>query len=424
MVDENVRIGVHDVVVSAQKAALFLRKTSTFNKNNALHAIADFLLDGADKIVQANARDMEVGRSKGMKESLLDRLYLDVSRISDIADAVRHVASLADPVGEVVEGRRLENGMRLENIRVPMGVIGMIYEARPNVTVDAATLALKAGSAAVLRGGSAAIETNKVLLSLMRAALESVDFPANCITSVDEWGREGGVALMQERGYVDLVIPRGGSGLIQEVVRSSLVPVIETGVGNCHVYIDSSANLDDALNIAINSKTHRLGVCNAAETILVHGDVASACVPQLVHELQNKDIHVHACKKSIALCQPHTLLSDATEEDWETEYLGPHVALKIVDTEDEAIKHISRYSTGHTEAIVARDAEHIQNFIDSVDSAAVIVNASTRFTDGGQFGLGAEIGISTQKLHARGPMGLKEITSTKWIVTGDGHVRA
>lgn len=412
--------GVEAAARNAQDAARSLRGATSGAKNALLVAIADALEDQRGAILEANARDVEVGRASGMKEGLIDRLLLTEERISSIAAATRQVASLPDPVGEVVRGQSLPNGLLLRQVRVPMGVIGMIYEARPNVTVDAAALALKAGSAVLLRGGRAALHSNAALVDVMRTAVTANNLPADLVATIDEYGREGGVALMRARGLVDLVIPRGGAGLIQTVVRESLVPVIETGVGNCHVYVDRAADLDKALAIAVNSKTHRPSVCNAAETLLVHRDVASQFVPRVVQALQGAGVTVHGCDKVQALASN---VVPASEEDWETEYLALDVAVGVVDSIDGALSHIRRYSTGHTEAIVSQDVAAVREFTSAVDSAAVMVNASTRFTDGGELGLGAEIGISTQKLHARGPMGLAELTTTTWIVEGDGHVR-
>ncbi|MGO3041806.1 glutamate-5-semialdehyde dehydrogenase [Ancrocorticia populi] len=412
--------GVEAAARNAQDAARSLRGATSGAKNALLVAIADALEDQRGAILEANARDVEDGRASGMKEGLIDRLLLTEERISSIAAATRQVASLPDPVGEVVRGQSLPNGLLLRQVRVPMGVIGMIYEARPNVTVDAAALALKAGSAVLLRGGRAALHSNAALVDVMRTAVTANNLPADLVATIDEYGREGGVALMRARGLVDLVIPRGGAGLIQTVVRESLVPVIETGVGNCHVYVDRAADLDKALAIAVNSKTHRPSVCNAAETLLVHRDVASQFVPRVVQALQGAGVTVHGCDKVQALASN---VVPATEEDWETEYLALDIAVGVVDSIDGALSHIRRYSTGHTEAIVSQDVAAVREFTSAVDSAAVMVNASTRFTDGGELGLGAEIGISTQKLHARGPMGLAELTTTTWIVEGDGHVR-
>ncbi len=415
--------GVEAAARHAQIASRALREATSSTKDALLLGIADALESAASQIVEANARDMHAGRENGMGEGLLDRLLLTEERISGIADAARHVASLPDPVGEVVRGQRLPNGLVLRQQRVPMGVIGMIYEARPNVTVDAAALALKAGSAVLLRGGRAALETNAILVEVMRGVVVDHGFDADLVQTIDGYGREGAVALMRARGLVDLVIPRGGAGLIQTVVRESLVPVIETGVGNCHVYIDRAANLDKALAIAINAKTHRPSVCNAAETLLVHAAVAAEFLPQVLGELADRNVVLHGCPATAELAPEGVTVLAATEEDWETEYLALEMAVRVVESEEEAIEHIRSYSSGHTEAIVSQDMAAVRQFTGAIDSAAIMVNASTRFTDGGELGLGAEIGISTQKLHARGPMGLTELTTTTWIVEGDGHVR-
>ena len=415
--------GVEAAARQAQIASRSLREATSSTKDALLLGIADALEAAAPQIIEANARDMQTGRESGMGEGLLDRLLLTEERIAGIANATRHVASLPDPVGEVVRGQRLPNGLVLRQQRVPMGVIGMIYEARPNVTVDAAALALKAGSAVLLRGGRAALETNAILVEVMRDVVVANGFDADLVQTIDVYGREGSVALMRARGLVDLVIPRGGSGLIQTVVRESLVPVIETGVGNCHVYIDRAADLEKALAIAINAKTHRPSVCNAAETLLVHADVADVFLPQVLRELADRGVVLHGCAATVELAPEGVVVLDATEEDWETEYLALEMAVRVVASEDEAIEHIRTYSSGHTEAIVSQDMAAVRQFTGAIDSAAIMVNASTRFTDGGELGLGAEIGISTQKLHARGPMGLTELTTTTWIVEGDGHVR-
>lgn len=416
--------GVEAIARRARTASQTLRGATSTVKNGILRAIAASLQANMSAIIAANERDMAQGREAGLSDSLLDRLLLTEDRINGIADATRHVATLPDPIGEVVRGSTLPNGLRIRQVRVPMGVIGMIYEARPNVTVDAAALALKAGSAVILRGGHAAAQTNEVLVDLMRNAVADAGLDADSVQTIDQFGREGSVALMRARGLVDLVIPRGGSGLIQTVVRESLVPVIETGVGNCHVYVDRAAALDKALAITINAKTHRPGVCNAAESLLVHRDVAAEFLPQALRELAARDVVLHGCEETVRLAPDDVVVIPATEEDWATEYLGLEMAVRVVDTKEEAVEHIRRYSTGHTEAIISQDVEAIRYFTDAIDGAAIMINASTRFTDGGELGLGAEIGISTQKLHARGPMGLSELTTTTWIVEGDGHVRS
>ena len=415
--------GVEAAARQAQIASRSLREATSSTKDALLLGIADALEAAAPQIVEANAQDMQTGRENGMGEGLLDRLLLTEERIAGIADATRHVASLPDPVGEVVRGQRLPNGLVLRQQRVPMGVIGMIYEARPNVTVDAAALALKAGSAVLLRGGRAALETNAILVEVMRGVVVANGFDADLVQTIDAYGREGSVALMRARGLVDLVIPRGGAGLIQTVVRESLVPVIETGVGNCHVYIDRAADLEKALAIAINAKTHRPSVCNAAETLLVHAAVAEEFLPRVLGELAERGVVLHGCPATVERAPEGVTVLAATEEDWETEYLSLDIAIKVVDTLDDALEHIRRYSTGHTESIITTDARNAERFLAEVDSAVVMANASTRFTDGAEFGFGAEVGISTQKLHTRGPMGLAELTSTKWLARGSGQTR-
>lgn len=420
---ENVAEQINAIARRAKAASRVLATATRSTKDAALEAIAGALVTNSERIIEANATDLERGRSNGMSDGLLDRLTLNTERIEAIAQAMREVASLPDPVGEVVRGSRLPNGLRLSQTRVPMGVVGMIYEARPNVTVDAAALCLKSGNAAILRGGSAAGSSNAVIVEVMREALTSVGLPEDLILSIDAYGREGGVALMHARGLVDVLVPRGGADLIQTVVRESLVPVIETGVGNCHIYIDESADTAMAVEIVRNSKTQRVGVCNAAETLLVHRNSANRVLPALVEMLDAEGVTLHTDEAVRQFAAPHTKIFDATDEDWANEYLALDLAVKIVDSLDEAISHIQTWTSGHTEAIVTQSYEASERFIAELDSAAIMVNASTRFTDGGQFGLGAEIGISTQKLHARGPMGLPELTTTKWIVRGEGQVR-
>lgn len=407
----------------AKDASRALAVATRGTKDAALHALADALVAQPDRIVAANADDLARGRADGTSAGLLDRLALTPERIGAIAAALRDLAALPDPVGEVVRGSTLPNGLRLRQVRVPMGVVGMIYEARPNVTVDAAGLALKSGNAVILRGGSAAARSNEVIVDVLREALEAQGLPADLVQSIDAWGRPGGVALMHARGLVDVLVPRGGADLIRTVVREATVPVIETGVGNCHVYVDASADPAVALPILLNSKTQRVGVCNAAETLLVHRDAAAGFLPAALAALGEAGVTVHADDASAALAPAGVTVVAATEEDWATEYLSLDLAVRVVDDLDAAIEHIRTWTSGHTEAIVTRDLASSERFVAELDSAAIMVNASTRFTDGGEFGLGAEIGISTQKLHARGPMGLAELTTTKWIVQGDGHVR-
>jgi glutamate-5-semialdehyde dehydrogenase len=419
-----VRDAVRATCSRAREAARALAVLPRARKDAALFAVADGLVAATDSIVAANGQDLERGRVDGLTTGLLDRLRLDAGRIAAIAHSVRDVAALPDPVGEVVRGRTLPNGLKLTQLRVPMGVVGMVYEARPNVTVDAAVLALKSGNAAVLRGGSAAAASNAVIVEAIRAALTSAGLPADAVASIDEHGRDGVVHLMQARGLVDLLVPRGGAGLIQSVVLNSTVPVIETGVGNCHVYVDAGADLDQAVAITVNSKARRVSVCNSAETLLVHRDAAPAFLARVLPALAEAGVRLHTDPEATSAAQAAGLASTpATDQDWATEYLDYDLAVRVVGSVDEAIEHIRRWSSGHTEAICTSDLRNAERFTAQVDSAVVLVNASTAFTDGGEFGLGAEIGISTQKLHARGPMGLAELTSTKWIVVGDGQVR-
>lgn len=421
----NTKDAVRELATKARGAARVLRSASTVQKNDALAAIAIALESNTDEIVSANDRDIAAGQDTGLSAALLDRLTLDTERIVAIADAVRELIALPDPVGDVVAGRTLPNGLSVRNVRVPMGVVGMIYEARPNVTVDAACLALKSGNAVLLRGGTAAERTNVVLIRLMRDALESVGIPADAVASVDEWGRDGATELMKARGYIDLLIPRGGTGLIQSVVKNSVVPVIETGVGNCHVFLNADAEKDRAVAIAVNAKTHRPGVCNAAETLLLHAGFEHG--GEVLVALADNGVTLHTDPAARMLAEQSGInadqIVDATAEDWDEEYLAMHIAVAVVDSVEDAISHIATHSSGHTEAIVTDSVADSNQFVAAVDSAAVMVNASTRFTDGGELGLGAEIGISTQKLHARGPMGLAELTTSTWIVEGAGHVR-
>ncbi|MDO8120185.1 glutamate-5-semialdehyde dehydrogenase [Isoptericola sp. b490] len=418
----DVEEAVRETARRARLAGRALATATRATKDAALHAMADALVVAAPRVVAANARDLAAGRTAGMSPGLLDRLALTEERIGSIAGALRELAALPDPVGEVVRGSTLPNGIRLRQVRVPMGVVGMIYEARPNVTVDAAGLALKSGNAAILRGGSAALHSNTVIVEVLREALTGAGLPADAVQSIDAHGRAGAVALMHARGLVDLLVPRGGADLIQTVVREASVPVVETGVGNCHVYVDASADPAMALSIVMNSKTQRVGVCNAAETLLVHADAAPGFLPAALAALHEAEVVLHVDDRTAALAGDVPTLP-ATDEDWATEYLSLDLAVRVVDDLDTAIEHILRWSSGHTEAIVTSDLAAEHRFTTELDSAVIAVNASTRFTDGGQFGLGAEIGISTQKMHARGPMGLTELTTTTWHVRGDGHVR-
>ncbi len=421
---------VTEVALAARSAQRALAGATRATKDAALEAMADELVARTQEVLAANAVDLERGRAAGMKPGLLDRLALDEARVAAIADSLREVASLPDPVGQVVDGSVMPNGLKVRRVRVPMGVVGMIYEARPNVTVDVACLAVKSGNAVVLRGGSAAQESNAAIVAALRAALEAQGLPGNLVASVDAAGREGARALMRARGLVDVLVPRGGAGLIRTVVEESSVPVIETGSGNCHVYVDASADLDQAVEIIVNAKTQRVGVCNAAETLLVHADVAADYLPRAAAALWEKDCVLHADDATrrvlaapAAAAGREDHLVAATEEDWATEYGSLDLAVRVVEDLGTAVEHIRTYTTGHTEAVLAQDLRAVNAFVAGMDSAAVMVNASTRFTDGGELGLGAELGISTQKLHARGPMGLAELTTTTWIVEGEGHVR-
>jgi glutamate-5-semialdehyde dehydrogenase len=419
--DDAVRVAVHAVAAAAQEASRALVTATRAVKDAALLRIADDLVASTDRIVAANADDLARAREQGVSPSLQDRLRLDAGRIAAIADAVREVVALPDPVGEVVRGSTLPNGLRVRQVRRPLGVVGMVYEARPNVTVDAACLALKSGNAVVLRGGSAAASSNAVIVDVLRASMVASGLPAELVSTIDAHGRAGVRALLQARGLVDVVVPRGGADLIRTVVETATVPTIETGTGNCHVYVDRAADLDEALAICLNAKVQRPSVCNAAETVLVHADVAEAFVPRLVAAMRAESVVVHGDERTRGLGGDGVV--PATDHDWATEYIGLELAVGVVDDLDAALAHIRRWSTKHTEAICSHDTRAVERFVAEVDAAGIAVNASTRFTDGGQLGLGAEIGISTQKLHARGPMGLAELTTTTWVMTGDGHVR-
>jgi glutamate-5-semialdehyde dehydrogenase len=410
----------------ARAAAQALAPLPRSVKDDALLAIADALEVRTKEIVEANAEDVERARAAGTSEAIVDRLTLTPERVRAIASDVRDVAALPDPVGEVVRGSTLPNGIDLRQIRVPLGVVGIIYEARPNVTVDAATLCLKSGNAVLLRGSSSAYSSNQALVTVLRDAVGGAGLPADAVQLVPGESRESVRELMRARGMVDVLIPRGGASLIRTVVEESTVPVIETGTGNCHVYVDAQADLDMAVDILINSKAQRPSVCNAAETLLVHQDIAARFLPRALDALAEAGVTVHADERVLALAEQSgtkATMVPATVEDWETEYLSYDIAAAVVDSLDAAVAHIRLWSSGHTEAIVTTSQAAARRFTQLVDSTTVAVNASTRFTDGGQFGFGAEIGISTQKLHARGPMGLPELTSTKYVMTGDGHIR-
>ena len=407
------------VAERARAASLGLALATRAQKDAALLAMADSLLAHEAAILAANAEDVARAEAGGTPPNIVDRLRLTPERLAGMADGLRDVAGLPDPVGEVVRGSTLANGLELRQVRVPFGVVGMIYEARPNVTADAAGICLKSGNAVLLRGSSSARSSNAAIVSALRSAVEGAGLEADVVQLVPGDSHDSVKALMRARGHVDVLIPRGGAGLIRSVVEESTVPVIETGVGNCHVYVDRAADLDQALAIVLNAKTHRTSVCNAAESLLVHADVADEFLPRVVTALQDAGVTVHGDPAFAA----YDGVVVATDEDYATEYLSLDISAAVVPDLDAAIAHIRRYSSQHTEAILTQDQAAARRFTAAVDSAAVLVNASTRFTDGGEFGFGAEIGISTQKLHARGPMGLPEMTSTKYVVTGDGHVR-
>ncbi len=392
----------------------------TNDKNCALLAIADALLAHRADIKAANAADIEAGRKNGLNDGLIDRLTLTDARIDGVADGCRQIAALPDPVGEVTEMKVTPNGLKIGKKRVPMGVIGIIYESRPNVTVDAAALCFKAGSACVLRGGKEAFRSNQCLMAIMREALVSCGLSPDILNLVEDTTHAGANEMMQANGLLDVLIPRGSGRLIQAVVQNATVPVIETGVGNCHLYVDASADLDMALDILENGKCQRVSVCNALESLLVHRDIAADFLPRAKARLDAHHVVWHGCPETCAILPD---ITPASEADYSTEYLDYEISCKVVSDTDGAIRHINRYNSGHSECIVTHDYFNAQKFLDRVDAAAVYVNASTRFTDGGEFGFGAEIGISTQKLHARGPMGLKELTSSKYIIYGDGQIR-
>lgn len=404
----------------AKTASRVLTTASTAAKNSALLKIADALLQNTDYILAENEKDLAAGRANGMAESLLDRLALSADRIRGMAQGVREVADLPDPIGAVQSEITRPNGLTIQRVSVPLGVIAVIFEARPNVTSDAAALCLKAGSACLLRGGKEAIHSNTAIAEVMRNALRGTDFPADCIQLVEDTSRESATALMRLSGYVDVLIPRGSARLIRSVVENATVPVIETGAGNCHVYVDRDANIDMAAEIVFNAKTSRVSVCNAAESLVVHADIAEKALPKIAARLSEKDVTLYGDARAKAIL-PDILPAD--EGDWGTEYLDYKMSVRVVDSVEEAIAHITRYSTGHSECIVTDNPKTAEKFLNEVDSAAVYHNASTRFTDGGEFGFGAEIGISTQKLHARGPLGLPQLTSVKYKIFGNGQIR-
>ncbi len=405
----------------------FAKANATF-KNNLLNAIANAIESNAEFIEKANLKDVEKAKSNGMDAGKLDRLVFNKERIIQSAKSVKKIAQLQDPIGQVVRGYTLENGIRLSQVRVPIGVMGMIYEARPNVTVDVAFLCIKSSNAVILRGGSAAENTNHAIITVIRQVLKDFGVSENLIESVDDLGRSGATSMMHAHGHIDVLVPRGSANLIAAVVKESTVPVIETGAGNVHIYVDKTANFDEAIAIIINAKTQRVGVCNAAEKLLVDKSIAKEFLPKVASELAKYNVLIHADEESYNILSSANIsgvkLERANNEDWSTEYLSLQIGIKVVNGVKDAVNHISKYSTGHTETIIAQDYLTINEFVSSVDSAVVMVNASTRFTDGGEFGFGAELGISTQKLHARGPMGLIEMTTTKWIGYGQGQIRA
>ncbi len=420
---------LEELGIRAKEAEKELMVATTVEKNAALKSIADALVMSADEIIEANAKDIQNGIDNGMSKALLDRLKLDRERIEGMAQGVMDVVSLPDPVGRVLNSFERPNGLKIEKVSTPLGVIGVIFEARPNVTSDAAALALKSGNAVILRGGKEAINSNTKIAQVMRAAVKETGMNEDVIQLVENTTRESSTALMTLNEYVDVLIPRGGAGLIQAVVKNATVPVIETGVGNCHVYVDRDADIDMAVEIVFNAKTNRPSVCNAAESLLIHKDVAKEALVKIKKKLDEKEVELVGDKEAIDILKNSDEVSDgfdieeATDDDWATEYLDYKMSVKIVDTLEEAIEHIYQYSTGHSECIVTESIDRANEFMDRVDSAAVYVNASTRFTDGGEFGFGAEIGISTQKLHARGPIGLPELQSFKYKIYGDGQIR-
>src|SRR3954471_23754085 len=415
---------VGDVCAQAKGAARELARLDTATKDAALHAMADALEQRAEEILEGNARDMEAGVEAGLHSGLLDRLKLDEGRLAGIARDVRAIAALPDPVGETIDGHRLENGLDVRRVRVPLGVVAVVYEARPNVTIDCSALCLKSGNAIVLRGSSTAAHSNAVLAQVAAAAAEDVGVPAGAISIVAGGDRDELRQIATQDGVVDLVIPRGGEGLKAALTEHATVPVMYAAAGNCHVFVDAGADLDDAVAITVNAKVQRPGVCNAAETLLVHADAAAEFLPRALSELRERGVELRVDARARSLAgELADSLAEATEEDWATEYLALILAVKVVDSAEEAIDHVNRYGSGHSEAIVTGSTESARAFHDGVDAAAVYVNASTRFTDGGVFGMGAEIGNSTQKLHARGPIGVRELTTYKYVIEGTGQVR-
>lgn len=405
---------------NALAAKDFLSTVTTEQKNKALLAIAAALRENSETIILENKKDLENGKAAGLNSGLLDRLMLNEARINDIASAAENVASLPDPCGRLLDEIKRPNGLDIKKVSVPIGVIGIIYEARPNVTVDAAGLCLKSSNAVILRGGKEAINSNMALASVMRTAIEDCGFDKNCIQLVTDTSRESANQMMTMNGYIDCLIPRGGKGLIRSVVRNSTVPVIETGSGNCHIYVDESADIEMAANIIYNAKTQRIGVCNACESLVIHSGIINKALPVIKARLDTKNVEMRGDERAMIAADG---VLPASDEDFAEEYLDYIISVKTVDSLDEAIRHINKYSTKHSEAIITQNKANADEFLARIDSSSVYVNASTRFTDGGEFGLGAEIGISTQKLHARGPMGLRELTTTKYLIYGNGQVR-
>ena len=412
---------IQELGAKVKRAKTEVALATSDDKNRVLLAMAQKLREQTETILEANRRDVKAAQEHGISGTMVDRLSLTAPRVAAIADAVVQLTALADPVGVVRSGKVLPNGLRLSQVTVPLGAIGIIYESRPNVTVDAAAMCLKSGNAVMLRGGKEAFYTNRCLVELMQDVLEEEGFSRDCIVLVEDTSRETAAQMMQLNGMLDVLIPRGGAGLIQSVLKNSTLPVIETGTGNCHVYVDADADIDMAVSIVYNAKTSRPSVCNAEESLLVHKAVAGRFLPKVKEKLDSKQVVLHGCPRTAEILGSDIL--PATEEDYGKEYLDYELSVKVVDDISEAISHIAKYSTGHSDAIVTENYRNAQRFVQEVDSAAVYVNASTRFTDGGEFGFGAEIGISTQKLHARGPMGLEALTSSKYIVMGDGQIR-
>ena len=406
--------------IRAKKAERVLMTAPSEQKNKALELIAEALIENTQYITDENSKDIAAAREKGMSESMIDRLMLDEKRIKGISEAAKELIALPDPIGKVISGTTRPNGLLIEKVTVPLGVIAVIFEARPNVTVDAAALCLKSGNTVILRGGKEAINSNKAMAEIMRKAVAKAGLPEDCIQLVEDTSRESATALMRLNGYVDVLIPRGGAGLISACVQNATVPVIETGTGNCHIYVDKDADLNKAVEIIYNAKTSRPSVCNACESLVIHKDIAEKVLPLIKARLDEKGVVIHADERARAILSDSL---EATEEDYAREYLGYEISIRVVDSLDEAAEHIMTYTSGHSECIISESYTATRDFTLKVDAAAVYVNASTRFTDGGEFGFGAEIGISTQKLHARGPLGLPELTSFKYIVYGNGQTR-